>query len=87
MFKKAFKIEEPKDPLSKFHAGVAGTIGRVKSLPFALMVQQEKAYTDLKGPDKKFLEKELAHLKKDPRLKDVVIRLGHGNLKDDIKPR
>lgn len=85
MFKKAFKIEEANDPLSKFHAGVAGTLGRLRSIPTAVLVGQEKAFTHLSGPDKKFLEKELAHLKKDPRLKDVTVRLGHHNLMDDLR--
>jgi hypothetical protein len=85
MFKKAFKIEEPKDTLSNIHAGVAGTLGRINAIPAALLAGQEKAFQHLQGPDKKFLEKELAHLKKDPRLKDVIVRLGHSNLTDNLK--
>jgi hypothetical protein len=86
MFKKAFKIEEPaKDVLSQLDYGIASTVGRAKALPFSLLVGQEKAWQDLKGPDKKVLQKELAHLQKDPRLKDVVVRLNHTNLMDDLK--
>lgn len=86
MFKKAFRIEEPgKDILSQLDYGIASTVGRAKALPSALIVGQEKAWQDLKGPDKKVLQKELAHLKKDPRLKDVIVRLNHTNLIDDLK--
>ena len=86
MLKKAFKIEEPaKDPLSQLSWLTASTIGRVKGIPAALMVGQEKALTHLIGPDKKFLTKELAHLQKDPRLKNVVVRLNHENLIDELK--
>jgi hypothetical protein len=50
-----------------------------------LLVGQEKFLDHLKTYDKKELEKEIAHLKKDPRLKNTVVRIGHGHLWDDYK--
>jgi hypothetical protein len=75
--KKAFQIQEAEGFLNKANKLYSDTAGRAKALPASLLVHQEDFLKDLKGPNIKTLKKELAHLQKDERLKDVVVRLGH----------
>lgn len=66
-------------------AGISDTVGRVNALPAAVLLGQEKAFDWLKGPNKAELEKEIKSLKKDRRLKNTLVRLGHADLIDDYK--
>lgn len=84
--KLALEISVPnKGFVPQVSSGLADTIGRLNSLPAALFIGQEKALDWLKGPDEEQIRKELAHLKKDKRLKNTLVRLGHADLVDDYK--
>jgi hypothetical protein len=85
MFKKALEIVEPTGPVGKSTALLANTLGRASSLPIALLVGQEKAHDYLKNYSKEDLEKEIEHLKDDPRLRNTLIRLNHSDPVDSIK--
>jgi hypothetical protein len=85
MFKKALSVVEPSSASGHVTKTLADTVGRVRGFPTALLVGQEKFLDHLKTYPKEELEKEIAHLKKDPRLKDTIIRIGHGDIVEDYK--
>jgi hypothetical protein len=85
--KKAFTIAEPdtKGLSGRATSAIANTAGRVLSLPTALLVGQEKFLDHLKTYDKGELEKEIGHLRKDPRLKNTMVRINHGDIGEDYR--
>ena len=85
MFKKALEIAEPTGAVGKSTALLANTVGRVGNLPVALLVGQEKARDWLSNYSKEDLEKEIAHLREDPRLKNTLVRLNHSDPVDSIR--
>lgn len=85
MKKQAYEIVEPSSHVGKGLSLLADSVGRVKGLPMALFLGQEKAHHHLQSFTKDELEAEIAHLKKDPRLQGTLIRLNHSDPVDTIK--
>jgi hypothetical protein len=84
-YKRAFELHEADTDITKANKLFSDTVGRLAASPVSLLTQQESFIQDLKGADKETLEKELKHLRKDKRLKDLAVRLNHFNPKEDIE--
>lgn len=65
--------------------GISNSVGRVNAALPALLIGQEKVLDWLRGPDETQIKKEIAHLKKDKRLKNTLVRLGHVDPIEDYK--
>lgn len=83
--KMALEIREPSGFVGNASNLLANTVGNVMNTPTALLIGQENAPAFYSNFNKKELEKEVGHLKKDPRLKNVLVRLGHSDIVDDYK--
>lgn len=78
MNKLALQIDQRGGPLS-------AVTGRIRTLPGALLVGQERALDWLSSPDETKLRQNLKQEMKDELLKDVVLRLNGTNTVDDYK--
>lgn len=85
MKKVALEFTEATSPSAKVMKFIADSVGAVGGLPAALAIGQEKALNFYKKPDIEKVREQFEHIKDDPRLEGVKVRLGYADPMDDIK--